>query len=152
MFLINSIPNIIYLKYPLLLIDNATLEEIMEKLENMTKRIEELEACCSAHNASIQENTRRHENVDISFNKLCPLIDEIFDVASPPGSTRYDCCYESYTGTTSQIGGAMLCVSEAFLGISPNPPFPQTGTGTCASTCGNLPPNVVAGEVMPGGK
>ena len=135
-----------YTKYQFLLLDNATLTEIMEKLENLTKRIEDLEACCSAHNASIAENTRRHENVDISFNKLCPLIDEIFDVASAPGGTQYDCCYEAYTGTTSQIGGAMICVSSAFLGISPNPPFPQTATGACASTCGNLPPNLVSGK------
>lgn len=130
---------------------DLTLDDMMEKLEALaqkvevleafTKRIEAVEACCSTNNASIQENRKRHENIDISFNGLCLLIDKIFDVASPPGGTRYDCCYESYTGTINQIGNAMLCLPESFLGISPNPPFPQTGTGACASSCGNLPPN-----------
>ena len=111
----------------------------MEKVANLTEEVKQLKACCSANAALAEENRKRHENVDVSFRFLCPLIDEIFDVASPPGGVRYDCCYESYTGTPGQIGNAMICVLDAFLGISPNPPFPQSDTGFCASTCGGLP-------------
>ena len=109
--------------------------------------MEDLEACCTENKEAIEQNTKRHENVDLSFNKLCPLIDEIFDVASPPGSTKYDCCHESYTGTAGQIGNAMLCTSESFLTLSGI--YPTTATGTCATTCGSLPSNLVAGGAIP---
>ena len=65
----------------------------MEKIDNLTKRVEDLEACCTAHNKSIEENKKRHENVDLSFNKLCPLIDEIFDVVSKvPSGLMCEAC------------------------------------------------------------
>ena len=131
--------------------EDATIKELMEKIDNLTKRVEDLEACCTAHNKSIEENKKRHENVDLSFNKLCPLIDEIFDVANPPGSTKYDCCHEFYSGTPGQIGNAFLCTSESFLTLSGI--YPTSPTGTCASTCGALPPNLVDGmeAALPGG-
>ena len=112
----------------------------MEKVANLTKRIEDLEACCAAHNQSIQENIKRHENVDLSLNKLCPLIDELFDVADAPGGVKYDCCHEFYSGTPGQIGNAMLCTTESFLDITGL--FPTTATGTCATTCGSFPQNL----------
>merc|ERR1712133_250878 len=112
--------------------DNSILEELMEKIENLTKRVEESEACCAAHNQLIEQNTKRHENVDLSLDKLCPLIDEIFDGSNPPGGTKYDCCHEFYTGTSGQIGNAMLCTTESFLTVTGM--YPTTGTGTCATT------------------
>ena len=126
--------------------------ELMEKIDNLTKRVEDLEACCTANNRSIQENTKRHENVDLSFNKLCPLIDQIFDVANPPGNTKYDCCHEFYSGAPDQIGNAFLCTTESFLELSGI--YPTSPAGTCATTCGSLPPNRVNGmqDAMPGGE
>ena len=114
--------------------------DLLDKIANLTKRVEDLEACCTANKAAIEQNTKRHENVDLSFNKLCPLIDEIFDGASPPGGTKYDCCHEFYTGTSGQIGNAMLCTSESFLALAGT--YPTTDTGFCATTCGNLPINL----------
>ena len=124
------------------------LEELMEKIENLTKRVEELEACCAAHNLSIEQNTKRHENVDLSLFSLCPLIDEIFDVANAPGDTKYDCCHEFYSGTPGQIGNALFCTTESFLDITEGL-FPTTQTGLCAATCGALPHNLKAGMTIP---
>ena len=113
--------------------------DLLDKIANLTKRVEDLEACCTANKAAIEQNTKRHENVDLSLAKLCPLIDEIFDGASPPGGTKYDCCHEFYTGTSGQIGNAMLCTTESFLTVTGM--YPTTGTGTCATTCGQIPIN-----------
>ena len=122
------------------------LEELMEKIENLTKRVEEMEACCAAHDLSIEKNTKRHENVDLSLNNLCPLIDEIFDVANAPGGTKYDCCHEFYSGTPGQIGNALFCTTESFLDVTGL--FPTTPTGFCATTCGALPQNLKAGMAI----
>ena len=89
-------------------------------------------------------NRKRHQNVDISFNKLCPLIDEIYDNGddNAPGGISYDCCYESFKedgNAEGKIGQAMMCVTNQFLGWFPDPPFPQSLPGHCASTCGALP-------------
>ena len=123
------------------------LEELMEKIENLTKRVEELEACCAAHNASIEQNTKRHENVDLSLFNLCPLIDEIFDVANAPGGTRYDCCHEFHSGTPGQIGNSLFCTTESLLDITGL--FPTTPTGFCATTCGALSQNSKARMTIP---
>ena len=120
-------------------LDNPTLADLLYKIENLTKRVEDLEACCAAHNTSIEQNTKRHENVDLSLKKLCPLIDQIFDSSSAPGGTKYDCCHEDYSGTSGQIGNAMLCTTESFLTLTGL--YPTTGQGTCATTCGSLPAN-----------
>ena len=58
--------------------DNTTLTDLLDKIADLTKRVED---CCSAHNKVMEQKTKRHENVVISFNGLCPLIDEIFDAA-----------------------------------------------------------------------
>ena len=130
-----------------LIVENPMLEELIEKVANLTRRVEDLEACCAAHNQSIQENIKRHENVDLSLHKLCPLIDEIFDVANAPGGTKYDCCHESYTGTPGQIGNVMLCTTESFLNLTGL--YPTSVTGTCATTCGSLSPNLHDGMTSP---
>ena len=114
--------------------------DLLEKIANLTYRVEDLEACCTANKAVIEQNTKRHENVDLSLSKLCPLIDEIFDGDSPPGGTKYDCCHETYTGTSGQIGNAMLCTIESFLDLTGI--YPTTGTGICATTCGQIPINL----------
>ena len=119
----------------------------MEKIENLTKRVEELEACCAAHNLSIEQNTKRHENVDLSLFSLCPLIDEIFDVANAPGGTRYDCCHEFHSGTPGQIGNSLFCTTESLLDITGL--FPTTPTGFCATTCGALSQNSKARMTIP---
>ena len=111
----------------------------MQKLAKLTEEVKQLKACCSSNAALAEENRKRHENVDVSLRFLCPLIDEIYDVARPPGGVRYDCCYESYKGVPGQIGNALMCVLDAFIQVSPNPPFPHSPTGFCANTCGGLP-------------
>ena len=125
-----------------------SLTEVMERLNNLTEEVKQLKVSSSDNAVLAEENRKRHENVDISMRRLCPLIDEIFDVASPPGGTRYDCCYEEYTGTPGKIGNAMMCMTESFLGISNNAPFPRTSTGRCASTCGYLPAALQANSSM----
>ena len=119
--------------------DNSTATELLDKIAKLTKRVEELEAISAANNKAIEQNTKRHENVDFSLNNLCPLIDEIFDANNHPGSTKYDCCHEFYSGTSGQIGNAMLCTTESFLTVTGM--YPTTGTGTCATTCGQIPIN-----------
>ena len=119
--------------------DNSTATELLDKIAKLTKRVEELEAISAANNKAIEQNTKRHENVDFSLNNLCPLIDEIFDANNHPGSTKYDCCHEFYSGTSGQIGNAMLCTSESFLFAAGL--YPTSTTGTCATTCGILPIN-----------
>ena len=114
--------------------------DLLDKIANLTKRVEDLEACCTTNTAAIDQNTKRHENVDLSLNKLCPLIDEIFDGASPPGGTKYDCCHEFYTGTPGQIGNAMFCTTESTLTLTGI--FPTTNTGFCATTCGQFAINL----------
>ena len=115
---------------------------------NLTVEMNQSKVLSSANAALAEENRKRHENVDVSLMFLCPLIDRIFDVASPPGGVRYDCCYEEYTGTPGKIGNAMMCMTDSFLGISNNPPFPRTSTGRCASTCGYLPAALQANSSM----
>ena len=119
--------------------DNSIVTDLLDKIAKLTKRVEDLEAITAANNKAIEQNTKRHENVDFSLNNLCPLIDEIFDANNHPGSTKYDCCHEFYTGTPGQIGNAMLCTSESFLSLAPL--YPTSSTGFCANTCGKLPIN-----------
>ena len=89
-------------------------------------------------------NRKRHQNVDISFNKLYPLIDEIFDNgdANAPGGVSYDCCYESFKedgNAEGKIGQAMMCLTNSFLDALPFPLIQQSSTGSCATSCGALP-------------
>ena len=74
--------------------DNTTLTDLLDKIADLTKRVEDLEDCCSAHNKVMEQKTKRHENVVISFNGLCPLIDEIFDAANPPSGAKYECYHD----------------------------------------------------------
>ena len=115
----------------------------MEKLCELTDKLAAMEAAVAANTEKAEMNRKRHQNVDLSFNKLCPLIDEVFDVASAPGGTRYDCCYESFKedgNADGKVGQAMICMVDSFLGLIPSPPFEQTATGHCSTTCGALPP------------
>ena len=57
----------------------------------------------------IRVDRKRHENVDYTFQYLCPLLDKIFDTSDAPGGTQYDCCYQEYTGTTGSIGEVFMC-------------------------------------------
>ena len=107
----------------------------MEKYEAM-----KIQADLNAKQAEM--NRRRHQNVDITFNKLCPLIDEVFDVANAnaPGGVSYDCCYESFKeegNANGKIGQSLMCQQNALLNFIPY--FPQSATGHCALTCGDLP-------------
>ena len=119
--------------------DSSTLTDLFDKIADLTKRVEDLEDGCAANNKAIEQNTKRHENVDLSLAKLCPLIDEIFDAANPPGGAKYDCCHEFYTGKSGQIGNAMFCTLESFLTLTKL--YPTSSTGHCATTCGNIPIN-----------
>ena len=119
--------------------DNPTVIDLLDTIAKLTKRVEDLEASSAANNKAIEQNTKRHENVNFSLNKLCPLIDEIFYANNHPGSTRYDRCHEFYTGTQCQIGNAMLCTSESFLSVAGL--YPTSSTGFCATTCGKIPIN-----------
>ena len=94
--------------------DNSIVTDLLDKIAKLTKRVEDLEDSTAGNNKAIEQNTKRHENVDFSLNNLCPLIDEIFDANNHPGSTKFDCCHEFYTETSGQIGNAMLCTSESF--------------------------------------
>ena len=119
-------------------------------VDNLTEEVRQSKACCSANEILVanlteqfnqakdlaEENRKRHENVDLSFAHLCPLLDVIFDVSSPPGGSRYDCCHERYSGTPGQIGNAMICTLDGYLALSQV--FPQSETRSCASTCGDL--------------
>ena len=118
-------------------LDNSTLADLLYKIRNLTKRLEDLESCCAAHNSSIEQNRKRHENVDQSLEKLCPLIDQIFDTSSAPGGQKYDCCHEAHNETT--IGNSMFCTIESFL--TKVPIYPTTPEGVCATTCGGFSPN-----------
>ena len=119
--------------------DNPTVIDLMDTIAKLTKIVEDLKASSAANNKAIEQNTKRHENVDFSLNNLCSLIDEIFDADNHPGSTKYDCCHEFYTGTQGQIGNAMFCTSQSFLSVSGL--YPTSATGFCATTCGKIPIN-----------
>ena len=118
------------------------LAEAAEKLCALTDKLAAMEPLVAANAEKAEMNRKRHQNVDISFNKLCPLIDEIYDTTSAeaPGGTAYDCCYESFKedgNSNGKIGQAMMCLPSSFLSLVPS--FPSTSRGHCASTCGALP-------------
>ena len=75
--------------------DNPTVIDLMDTIAKLTKIVEDLKASSAANNKAIEQNTKRHENVDFSLNNLCSLIDEIFDADNHPGSTKYDCSMNS---------------------------------------------------------
>ena len=118
------------------------LAEAMKKFSSLTDKLTALETQVAANTEKAEMNRKGHQNVDLTFNKLCPLIDEVFDVESAPGGDRYDCCYESFKedgNSDGKVGQAMVCMLDSFLGLTPNPPFPQNTTGYRQTTCGDLP-------------
>ena len=120
----------------------------MEKLANLTEEVRQLKFNAALvdnlteevkqSKALAEENRKRLENVDHSFERLCPLLDKIYDVGSAPGGKRYDCCYEPYSGTTGRIGNGMICMEDSSLSLIPDPPFNQTETGVCSNNCGTV--------------
>ena len=119
-----------------------SLTEVLEKLNNLTDRMDTIEATVESIAETAEMNQKRHENTDYSLGKLCPLIDTIFDTSDAPGEVQYDCCYESHSeGTKDVVGQAMFCTTQSALSTDPDPEYPTTDRGTCADTCGDIPPN-----------
>ena len=125
------------------------LDAILVKIEEVSQKIAALEELHNNNTALITMNEKRHQNTDQTFRSLCPLIDTIFDVSTAPMNVQYDCCHESFTGTTGQIGGAMMCITQSYLTLINPAPFSQTGRGACDTTCGNLPEEFIAGFSVP---
>ena len=104
-------------------------------------RMDAIEATVVNITDTAEMNRKRHENVDYTLGKLCPLIDTIFDTSDAPGHVQYDCCYESHSDSGEHlVGQAMVCKLQSGLTQAANPEYPVTDRGTCASTCGDLPP------------
>ena len=120
---------------------SSSIDGILENICDLVERMEPLETNVSTNAATIEMNKKRHENADLTFAKLCPLIDQIYDTSdNPPGGIHYDCCKADYTGTTGNIGGGMVCLANSFLSLPfLVQPFSVTDQGICASTCGTLP-------------
>ena len=125
------------------------IEMVLAKIEEMVQKIAELEEIHSNNTALITMNERRHQNTDQSFKEMCYLIDNIFDDSSHPGETQYDCCHETFTGTTGQIGGAFMCIPQSTLEQLTPAPFAVTKRGKCDATCGTLPNEFAAGYQLP---
>ena len=116
------------------------MADAVEKLCALMEKYETIRSRVYANAETANMNKRRHQNVDLNFNKLCPLIDEIYDVTSPPGGKSYDCCYESFKeggNAKGRIGQSLMCQQNVLLSLAPI--FPQTPTGFCATTCENIP-------------
>ena len=121
-----------------------TIDSINDTICSLAERLETLKANVSSNAETIEMNRKRHENADLTFTKLCPLIDQIYDTTSAPGGVHYDCCKAEYTGdasSTGSIGGGMTCLSNSYL-TSPffTAPYPVSAQGSCADTCASLPP------------
>jgi len=125
------------------------IEMVLAKIEEMVQKIAELEEIHANNTALITMNERRHQNTDQSFKEMCYLIDNIFDDSSHPGDTQYDCCQETFTGTTGQIGGAFMCIPQSTLEQLTPAPFAVTKRGKCDTTCGTLPNEFAAGYQLP---
>lgn len=121
------------------------IDLVVAKIEEVALKIAALEAAHENNTATISMNEKRHQNTDNTFQGLCPLIDTIFDTTDAPGAVQYDCCHESFTGTTGQIGNAMVCLTETLLSQTSPPPFSTTDRGRCDTTCGSFPEELVAG-------
>ena len=118
-----------------------SLTDVLEKLCNLTERMETLETTVESIIEVAEMNKKRHTNVDYSFKKLCPIIDLIFDTSDAPGHVQYDCCYESHSESgTHTVGQAMVCKLQSSLAQATDPEYPTTDRGVCADTCGDLPP------------
>ena len=138
----------IVIKFNLNILESETLKAIVEKLANLTDEMRQskvnvalvanLTEELKQSKALAEENRKRLENVDHSFERLCPLFDKIYDVASAPGGKQYDCCYEPYSGATGRIGNGMACMEDSVLGLTPDPPFNLTETGVCSNNCGTV--------------
>ena len=116
------------------------MADAVEKLCVLMEKYDTIKSHVYANAEKANMNKRRHQNVDLNFNKLCPLIDEIYDVTSPPGGKSYDCCYESFKegdNAKGRIGQSLMCQQNVLLSLAPI--FPQTPTGFCATTCENIP-------------
>ena len=116
------------------------MADAVEKLCVLMEKYDTIKSHVYANAEKANMNKRRHQNVDLNFNKLCPLIDEIYDVTSPPGGKSYDCCYESFKeggNAKGRIGQSLMCQQNVLLNLAPI--FPQTPTGFCATTCENIP-------------
>ena len=86
--------------------------EATEKLRALMERLNAIEPQVTDNTEKAEMNRKRHQNVDITFNKLCPLIDAVFDVESSnaPGKVSYDCCYESFNENENADGKVGLTI------------------------------------------